>query len=601
MTTYPPPAGRRRPLWYRLLAACALVVLCALAVLAVPLYQGLQRDYITRATQSFAQALDLERLTLRTAAEADDRVGLDLACERLNRPYQGRVSIIDRQGRLLADSMSARCLQRARPECQEAILSLRRDGEADRVPLENTVTLRLPLQLGRRGDATIRLALPIEPVRRQMALVSRRLALATAGALALVGVMSLWLSRRIARPLEDMTRVAERIAAGDFDCRTPPAGSDEVGRLAGAVGSMQRSLRQTLGELRAERNQAQAIVAGMSDGVVALAADGTVLYANQAAAAMLGQPDLQPGAALAPPAPLAAALAEANRSRESAAVEWGDVRRGERVIHVSISPLPDQAGGTVLVLCDRTEARRAESMGRELAANASHELRTPLAILSSTLETLLAWPENLPPASREFLEIGARQVDRMHRLVNETLQLAQLEAGAPAETRAALDLADLAGQVVHDLQPLAESRQVELRPLQSAGAAPVLGLEQPLLSALTNLVDNALRYTPSGGRVTVAVDATDGRAVVAVTDNGPGISPLEQSRLFDRFVRGQAAADSRGEGSGLGLAIARRVAEIHSGEITVDSAPGQGSTFRIALPIHGAAPEPARPGGERSA
>jgi len=588
MTSRPTPAtGRRKALWTRLLAAYAVVVLCSFAVLTIPLYYSLQRDYISRAAQSFDRAIALETETLTTAAERNDRIALDLACDRLNTRFQGRVSIIDPQGRVLGDSMSARCLQRARPECLAAILSQPRRPLRDTMPLDDTVTLRLPLRLGQAGMATVRLALPIDPVRRQMAHMGRMLGVAAACALVLITVLSLWLARRIARPVEDMTRVAERIAAGDFECRTPAGGPAEIGRLAEAIHTMQASLRQTLCELRTERNQAQAIVAGMSDGVVALSAAGQVIYANQAAARLLALPDLRPGTPFAAPAALAPVLESAMATRQPASLEWGDVRRGDRVIHVAINPLDaegENRGGAVLVLCDRTEARRAETMGRELVANASHELRTPLAIMSSTIDTLMAWSDDLPEQHREFLQITARQAERMQRLVNESLQLSQLESGTPAEAMERLSLAELARQVVHDLGPLAEARQVVLQPLQAEPDTAVMGLEQPLVSALTNLIDNALRYTPAGGTVTVSVSRSGASIVAAVTDTGPGISPAEQARLFDRFVRGQAAAAARAAGSGLGLAISRRIAEIHGGRIAVESALGQGSTFRLILP-----------------
>jgi len=570
-----------------LLGAYAAVVVCVLGLLAIPLHYGLQADYISRATQSFERALSLEIEAMVQAAEKGDRGTLDLACDRLNENFQGRVTLIDPAGKVLADSMSARCIQRARPDCLPAILSLQRRRSQDTTNLDDTVTLRIPVRLGSVGPATARLALPIEPVRQQMAHMGRMLAITALAALALVGILSLWLARRIAKPVEDMTRVAERIAAGDFSCAPPSGGPDEIGRLADSVTTMQQSLRQTLSELRDERNQARAMVASMSDGVIALTPRLEVTYANDAAARLLNSPALASGSTFTPPAALAPVLEGAMAEGRASAVELGDVRRGDRVVHVAVSPLSPQAGnpgGAVLVLCDRTEARRAEAMGRELVANASHELRTPLAIMSSTADTLLAGSGDLPEQPREFVQIIARQAERMQRLVNETLQLSQLESGLPPGPRERLLLDEVVRQVIRDLQPLAEDRRVSLAFVPSSGAVAVTGFEQSIASALGNLVDNALRYTPAGGCVTVCIEAGAAEAAVAVRDTGPGVAPAEQARLFDRFVRGPAAA-ARPEGSGLGLAIARRIAEIHGGRIALESAPGQGSTFRLVLPL----------------
>lgn len=584
-------SGRSWGLSTRLLVAYAIVVLGFLALVAVPLHLRLRKDYISRATQAFENVVSLHINQLRCAAEAGDQNRLDHLCELLNMPFQGRVTLLSPDGKVLADSMSSRCLERARPDCLPAIRARHRAMNSSYFPLDDTVTVRLHIRLGAIGPATVRLALPIRPVRLQIQRMNHLLLFTAGGALVGAALLAFWLARRIAHPVEEMTRVAERIAAGKFDGHDlPPPGKDEIGRLAEALNVMRRSLQTTLRELRAERNQARGVVENMSDGVIALDRDRIVTEANRAAADLLGVDDLPVGKPFSEIAGLPEELRRAVTPGESATLEFGDVRRGERVVSVAITPLldpdgeEDEHGGVVLVLRDLTDARRAENLGRELVANASHELRTPLAIMAATADTMLTWADSLAPQQRECLDIIGRQAERMQQLVRETLELSKLEAGAPEEKMEPVDLTETTLQVVATLRQSAEEAQLELSANVPDDPITVPGIEAQLTGALTNLVENALHYTPPGGKIRVTLTVEDDHAVLAVSDTGPGIPPAEQRQIFERFVRGRAGDESRAEGSGLGLAIVRRIAEIHGGRVELDSTPGRGSTFRLVLP-----------------
>lgn len=583
-----PRAGLRCPLSLKLLGAYAAVVLCAFAAMALPLNFGLRRDYVARATTAFEEALSLRIRDIREAAENGNRDALDLACDSLNTGFGGRVTILGGDGAILADSMSAICIERARPECLVEIRE-RRDSALRRYqPLDDTVSIRMPVVLGSLGPATIRLALPIEPVRRQTESMHRRMVVTAVAALVVAGLVALTVSRRLARPIEELTRAAERIAAGDFEGRLPTGSNDEIGRLAGAFASMQRGLRATLRDLRRERNQAQAIVNNMSDGVVALSPAGAVLYANRAAQEMLHLRGDSETMRLEPPPVLAQAMSEALEHGRPGTVELGTAAADSRVTRVTVTPLSeieDGRRGVVLVCTDMTEARRVESMGRELVANASHELRTPLAILASTADTLLALPDAAPPEQRqEFLQIIARQSERMRLLVAETLQLSELEAGRSSAPLEPLDAADIVRQAGAALEPLARRQKVRLLVPDDLPEAPVSGSETALVRAVMNLVDNALRYSPPGSTARVGMRRNGSEVQIEVEDDGPGIAPAEQKRVFERFVRGRAADQTKAEGSGLGLAIVRRIADLHGGRVELESAPGKGSRFRLVLP-----------------
>ena len=410
-------------------------------------------------------------------------------------------------------------------------------------------------------------------------------------------------ARRIAQPVERMTEVAERIAAGDFGCSVPDAGRDEIGRLAEAVDSMRESLRQNLLDLTRERNQALAIVRSMSDGVVAVSAEGRVIQANAAARSMLGMPGgsgsgVANSAALSLPGTVAAAAQRVTESGEPETVEMGDVFAGERVTRLSINPVSETTEpgtrGLVIVVRDMTEARRAESMGKDLVANASHELKTPLAVISSTADTLLDNTGPMDDQQREFLQIIARQSSRLQGLVEETLQLSQLDGGKTLELET-VALQDLIPLATDRLLPFARQRGQSVDVEVPDDLPLVSGAPALLVQAIRNLIDNALRYGPPGTRVRVTARAADSAIEVAVSDTGPGIPPAEHARIFDRFVRGREAQARGIAGTGLGLAIVARVAALHGGAVEIRSQPGEGSCFTLRVPV---APSTAAPEAE---
>jgi signal transduction histidine kinase len=231
-------------------------------------------------------------------------------------------------------------------------------------------------------------------------------------------------------------------------------------------------------------------------------------------------------------------------------------------------------------------------MGRELVANASHELRTPLAVIASTADTLLDTTGG-DSRQRDFLEIITRHAARLQRLVDETLQLSCLQGGIEGRPRELVGLAELVEEALTFHATAAAKKRQQLLVRVSPDLAPVRGVPALLVQAIRNLVDNAIRYAPPGGSVEVRAEAAGtGHVGLLVVDNGPGIAPAEQSRVFDRFYRGATAGEA---GTGLGLAIVARVAELHGGRVELESTPGRGCSFRLLLPEAGAGSDAAGP------
>jgi two-component system phosphate regulon sensor histidine kinase PhoR len=391
--------------------------------------------------------------------------------------------------------------------------------------------------------------------------------------------------RRVAALRRTVHRLAETAIPG-WRWTEP----DDLPGLTNELGAITTRLRDRLDELTEERDRAGQILDALDDGVLLLDGAGRLLVANPAARSWFGLPDdLRPGLPVQRVlgAPQVSALAE--EAAEAGAPMVGTltlVFPEPRTLTMRAFPLADRGptGRIVVTMTDITQRRRLEVLRRDFVANASHELKTPVAAVRVLAETLLTALPDDPEAGRRFAERIAREAERLDVLVRDLLDLSRVERGTLHVEP--VDLVGLAKEVVGGYGDLAEERRIrlhsELRPQVSMrGDRAQLGL------LLSNLLDNALRYTPAKGTVCVRLDATESRAVIQVSDTGQGIPARELSRVFERFYRVDKARARQTGGTGLGLAIVRHVAEAHGGTVGVESELGRGSTFTVSLPVTG--------------
>lgn len=400
-----------------------------------------------------------------------------------------------------------------------------------------------------------------------------------------------WRARALSAPVQDLARTADRIAAGDLDSRATVASRDEVGRLAGSFNAMAAQLRQKLDALTEERTKIAAIIGSMSDAVVATDQAGRVLLVNDAARDLLGLGADDAGASLGDHPVWRALDLTARRGTDAAEEFTLGAGATERLFHLTTTPLRAAGGataGAVAVVRDVTDLRQAERLRRDLTANVSHELRTPLTSIKGFAETLLAGAYADGETCRRFLTIIDAEATRLMTLVDDLMALSRLESHAVRMDLRPVRLDALVTEAVTRMLPQAAQRRIALR-TASAPATMVTADGDRILQVLTNLIDNAIKFTPDGGRVEVTLreDGTD--AVVSVTDSGRGIPPDDLPRIFDRFYRVERSRSREAGGTGLGLAIAKHIVDAHGGRITATSRPGTGSTFSAALPLASAA------------
>jgi len=373
--------------------------------------------------------------------------------------------------------------------------------------------------------------------------------------------------------------------------------ADEFARLEACLEENEARFVEQVKQLTAERNQLTAVLGGMVEGVVAIDRDRQVLHLNAVAANWFGRPTLElavgrPIYELSRQPEISGALIEAMEKRTQVSRTFALVRlrAAERNrFELNASPLlssrrdGERVEGAVAVIHDITELERLESVRRDFVSNVSHELKTPLTAIRGYVETLLdAGPIDGPTRGR-FLRKIRRQSNRLGALVSDLLTLSRIESSTepPEEV---LDLRLAAAEVLNLLGPASEERGIELVAEFPDEAGRVRGEEEAVRQALSNLVDNAVKYSSAGGRVVVRLQAQSGRAVLEVEDRGPGIASEHLDRIFERFYRVDRARSRELGGTGLGLAIVKNVARRHGGGVEVESERGRGSTFRLWLP-----------------
>ncbi len=412
------------------------------------------------------------------------------------------------------------------------------------------------------------------------------MATATAAALGLSTLLAAAIAQRGARPLRQLTAAARRLAQGDLDHTVPGGLAPETRELAQALNAMTVSLKRILTDYASERDKLSAILATMNDGVALLDEQGGIILVNPAASEFLGFPaGVQEGQRFIEIVRDHELSALVSQCREAGGPRSLELQLAPERRHLSVIAAPLSLQGqecVLLVLHDLTQARRVETTRREFLANVSHELRTPLASIKASAETLVEGAKDDPAASRQFLDRISLNVDRMSLLVEELLDLSRLESGEVKLNLSGVDVHKGIAEALETHGERANSLGVELR-ADPTGPLPLALADGPRLrQALSNLVENAVKFTPAGGRVSIGARSRRGWLEISVADLGIGMSPEDVPHVFERFYKVDRPFNQ--SGVGLGLAIAKHIVQSHGGRIWVESRMGEGSVFTFTVP-----------------
>jgi len=588
------PASWLKPFTQRLLwrlgSAFLILLILVLAAADIHAVRTWRRDNLRDA---FTRLESLARLAEGRVLRTEDSGQLSSWAAWMSQSGT-RVTVVATDGRVLADSSEEAGKMenhRSRPEIRGAFES----GQGRAVRYSETLGRDLAyLAVRHQPDAgpavVVRLALPLQQLDESVAEFRRRLWAASAVIFALAVAASLLFFRNLSTRVDRLKQFSRRVAEGDFRPMPLDRERDELAELSSTLNETAARLYRTIRKLTEERNQSAAILSSMTEGVAVIDSDQRITFCNASFCRALE---------LEHPTLAGRPMTEAIRQPDLIEITRTALQRGETVQNevvigtvrtrsfaATAAPIgsADQTTGAVLVLHDITELRRLERARRDFVANVSHEFRTPLSVIQGFAETLLAGAIEDTQNRSRFLEIIRDHSLRLGCLTDDLLKLAQIEAGGlPLEART-VEVEDLVGPCLELTRLKAAAKGVSLEADLAEGLPSIRGDLGSLRQVVQNLLDNAVQYTPAGGRIVLRAAVRGKELVISVSDTGIGIPKAEQQRIFERFYRVDAARSRELGGTGLGLSIAKHLAEASGGRIKVESELGQGSTFSVFLP-----------------
>ncbi len=571
------------------------MLLTMVAVMGYAL-DSVRRFYEDRVTEDLRSRAVLVRHHITSIIHI--RAELEPLCRKLGEESETRITVIGADGLVLAESnQDPETMENHsdRPEIKEAYDG--RVGSSTRYSATRKQSMKyvaVPVWDAKHKNvvAVVRTSVALTFVEEALGAAYWQIALGCIAATVLFALLGLAISKRISQPLEELRAGAEAFAAGHLNRRLPEDGLAEIGELARTMNQMAAQLDERIRSTTQERNEREAILASMVEGVLAVDRDGKVVGVNQACAGLLGiDPGDAQGRSLHEVVRNADLQNFASRVMGSTAPVEGDVilrgdDAGDRTLRAHGALLRDAGGrdiGAVIVLNDVTRLRRLENIRRDFVANVSHELRTPVTSIKGAVETLQDGAMANPEETERFMAMIVRQSDRLGAIIEDLLSLSRIEQEEGSGIKLSAEPVEpVLRAAVQACEGKAAEKQVGLAVRCPSGLRARIN-PALLENAVVNLVDNAIKYSEAGKEVHLTAEEGDGEVLLSVADRGCGIERKHLSRLFERFYRVDKARSRKLGGTGLGLAIVKHIAGAHGGRVTVESTPGEGSTFTIHL------------------
>lgn len=481
------------------------------------------------------------------------------------------------------DSQLAKVFSKRKSESKLGTFQVYGKGQMNK---KKILIVGVPMNLdGHKG--AVYLYQSLEVIERTTHQAKKLIYVSAAIAIVLTTVFAFFLSTRITAPLRKMREAALQVARGRFDVKVPMVTHDEIGELAVAFNRMGRQLENNLTALNQEKEQLSGVLSSMADGVITFDRRGEILVTNPPAQHFLQAWYFNHGMENNQELPDEAEELF-HRVVKMEKEQMVEVEIQGRIWVIVMTPLYDRSNvrGAVAVLRDMTEERQLDKLRKDFIANVSHELRTPISMLQGYSEAII---DDVAVSEEEQKEIGRiiyEESLRMGRLVNELLDLARMEAGHIHLNKEHVAVGDFFDRIVRKFQGVAKDHEVTVELSYADHGENLVFDPDRIEQVLTNLIDNAIRHTSGGGRVTVAVEMVEAGMKVGVADTGSGIPQEDLPFIFERFYKADKARTRGRSGTGLGLAIAKNIVEAHKGTITANSKSGEGTTFTFLIPKH---------------
>ena len=585
---------KRKLIWQ--IFPCYLIVLLIALIAVNWLASRSFRDfYLEQASDDLESRAQLIEKQIASLLQPLQPGKIDALCKEYGQTSSTRVTVILPLGRVVGDSDEDPDQMESHSTRQEVLMvkkgQVGRSIRYSRTLEQNMMYVAIPMKNDEELLAVLRTSFPITSIDQQLRTIWGHMAIGGILISLVAAGISLWLARRISRPIEELKSGALRFAQGHLE-KMPIPETEEMAGLAEAMNQMAKELDNRINTIIRQRNELETVLSSMVEGVIAIDMEERIISINPSAAKMFGiDPITNQGRNIQEVIRNSALQKFIQKALENHEIIQDDItfyNKEEHIFSVRNSPLYDAKNnvmGILVVVDDVTKLRLLENMRKDFVANASHEIRTPLTTIKGFVETL--YHESLADTekTRRFLEIILRHVDRLNAIIEDLLSLSKLER-EKEKNEIVFSKGDVK-EVIHTAigicQPKADEKNVQIH-YPSDIALPASMDSTLLEQAIVNILDNAVKYSHEKSTIDMAAKVVDKNIEISIVDHGIGISKEHLPRLFERFYRVDKARSRKMGGTGLGLAIVKHIMQTHGGTVTAESTPGKGSRFILRFP-----------------
>jgi two-component system phosphate regulon sensor histidine kinase PhoR len=581
----------KRSLYWKIIVPMILLITVGMTVLGIFSVNSVKTD---EYNQLHSYLINEARLSADSVISAlkngAGSANVDSIAKNLGKLINARVTIIAQDGTVLGDSWENPQTMENHSNRPEVISALSSGvGESTRFSTttnQNMLYVAIPIMDQGKVLGISRVALPFTSVEESVNNSILTLIWATIIAAFLVILATAFITRMITRPIRHLTRAALNITAGDLGRQITSVSADEIGQLGKAFNKMSISLKEKMTAISDEKSKLSTVLISITDGLMMTDREGRILFANPAAEKLFGfklnvvidKHLIEATLNYEIDAILKKCLA-ANQKYKTEI----DTTSGKYLRIIAVPITTENLSGALLLVQDLTELRGLQTMRREFVGNVSHELRTPLAGIKAIVETLQDGALQDESVAKEFLNKIENEVDTLTQMVNELIELSRIETGKVKLNEAQFNLNELIENIIGRLNPQAERKQISISAELGKDLPAVRADRERIQQVITNIMHNAIKYTPDSGKIKVKSSKTPEGVTVTFEDTGVGISQADLPHIFERFFKADKSRST--EGSGLGLAISKHIVQAHNGQIWVKSEEGKGSTFGFSLPV----------------
>jgi two-component system phosphate regulon sensor histidine kinase PhoR len=586
---------KKKHLFWLLLPSYWILTTLAIVVASLYAYHSMQNLYFQTLEKDIRTRALLIADSVAPLVQQANYPAIDALCKRLGNNAGTRFTVIMPDGTVAGDSdeLPANMEYHGdRPEIRQALGGgSGMDRRYSRTLKQEMMYVAVPLKNGTRETlCAVRASLPMTDIKAELNTMTVRIAVASVLTGILSMVVCIYVVRRITAPLRDMGGAARQFAQGDFNHRLPAQRTIELDQLADSLNTMSAQLSKTLSTISEQRNEQQAVLTSMDEGVLAVDRRERIIHMNRVAGEILGVDHEGVKRELVQQVVRFANLQEFIKavlgSQKPLSRDMSLSGKSEKQIQASGSVLinaEEESIGALIVMRDVTQLRHLETVRSDFVANVSHELKTPITSIKGFVETLLSDDWQHSEEILRFLEIINQQAGRLNAIIDDLLTLSRLEQKDGRVLTEPSPLGPVLENAAYLCQLQAGEKNIRIDVVCPENLKALINA--PLLEqALVNLIINAIKYSDPDKRVLVVAEEHGARIEIQVKDEGFGIERKHLDRLFERFYRVDTARSRKLGGTGLGLSIVKHIVQAHEGTIHVESKVGSGSTFTLSLP-----------------